>query len=1069
MKARLTFRLLFSGFVFLCSFVSAHAATFITSDITQDTTWTPNKGPYVISGEIVVNPNVTLIINAGTVVKFEDPSSGLVVAGTLKALGTVNQKITFTSFSDDIGGDTNGDRKNSTPSAGDWDGITLLDYNQTGGTSLSYVDVKYSGNFLSIINAPSFTLSNLTLTDASKGIDINHSAGSLSDIKLDSVSDTGVTIYNGSAVSIQNLTETNIDGDALDIFQPATSVTAQNISADTILGGGISVFANASLSLKNSTIKNIQSGPALQVFGHASVSADNLMLDTGTFDGINVYDHATLSLLNSTIRNFGGDGLGEFSGPNTITTHHSLFTGNLSGLNLYAGDGIYDISSNSLKDNLVLGANTYGGTNVPLTNNWWGDESGPLHSTLNPLGLGDAVSNGINFTPWLQKDPLQPLPAVLFIPGFEGSRIYNEITQARYWEPNSNADVRKLFMNSSGQSINSVVAKDVIDEAHVLGVPTVNIYKSFISAMNASVGTDIAAWKPIAYDWRFAPDTIVSKGVEHSGGTISYTEAPSSGQLPYIISELQKLTTAPNAGKVVIVTHSNGGLIAKALVQKLEEMKRKGQSNLLDSVGTVVMVAPPQIGTPSAVAALLHGTDMSVGPLGAFSTKRTSREFGENLWGAYALLPSQKYFQTVFDPLIDFDDSARKLPFDWFKKYGGTINSGSELKNFLLARGETRLKPDVADLETPNVLNETMLTKAIDVHSSLDAYTFPSSIKFYTLSGWGLNTIKTIKYGSKKVCTTSIIDGCNLTYVIDPEIITTIDGDKTVITPSSSYGNGEDYYLNLKLYNRESPALFGKTHKDILEVSPVIQFVKNILNGDSTLPQYVTKDKPASTDNLIVSTHSPVSLDVYDAHGNHTGLVQTQNPDFPIIEENIPDSSYYALGDNSFVVLPKDQAYTIKIQGLDEGTFTFKKQEISNGAIVKETVFADLPVLPTLKAEVFITNTNTTTDMDIDQDGDGQTDSIAQPSEAFEPIYYLQTIRSIITSLDMPKKLEKDLLAKIDAIIKTLNKGKLSLSEKKIKSLLARFQKGKRIDHNLSQAEKDIIINNIKELLEAIK
>ena len=36
---------------------------------------------------------------------------------------------------------------------------------------------------------------------------------------------------------------------------------------------------------------------------------------------------------------------------------------------------------------------------VDATNNWWGDASGPTHST-NPAGTGDAVSDNVSFNPW---------------------------------------------------------------------------------------------------------------------------------------------------------------------------------------------------------------------------------------------------------------------------------------------------------------------------------------------------------------------------------------------------------------------------------------------------------------------------------------------------------------------------------------------------------------------------------------------------------------------------------------------------------------------------------------------
>jgi hypothetical protein len=41
------------------------------------------------------------------------------------------------------------------------------------------------------------------------------------------------------------------------------------------------------------------------------------------------------------------------------------------------------------------------GVIIIAENNWWGDASGPYHPTLNPGGLGDTVSDYVDFVPWL--------------------------------------------------------------------------------------------------------------------------------------------------------------------------------------------------------------------------------------------------------------------------------------------------------------------------------------------------------------------------------------------------------------------------------------------------------------------------------------------------------------------------------------------------------------------------------------------------------------------------------------------------------------------------------------------
>src|SRR3989344_2418349 len=101
--------------------------------------------------------------------------------------------------------------------------------------------------------------------------------------------------------------------------------------------------------------------------------------------------------------------------------------------------------------------------------------------------------------------PVPPKPSVLFIPGFMGSRLYQDgLFTDRLWEPELFTDVQKLMMATSGQPIhNDIYTKDIIDEVDFDVFDTVNVYKSFIQFMNGMVASSvIQAWKPFPYDWR---------------------------------------------------------------------------------------------------------------------------------------------------------------------------------------------------------------------------------------------------------------------------------------------------------------------------------------------------------------------------------------------------------------------------------------------------------------------------------------------------------------------------------------------------------------------------------------
>ncbi len=85
-----------------------------------DKTLKAEDGPFVIPSSFLVPQGVTLTLEPGTVIKFFE-SASMTIEGTLKAEGTSEKPIVFTSIRDDeFGGDTNKDATSTTPAPGDW-------------------------------------------------------------------------------------------------------------------------------------------------------------------------------------------------------------------------------------------------------------------------------------------------------------------------------------------------------------------------------------------------------------------------------------------------------------------------------------------------------------------------------------------------------------------------------------------------------------------------------------------------------------------------------------------------------------------------------------------------------------------------------------------------------------------------------------------------------------------------------------------------------------------------------------------------------------------------------------
>ena len=84
-------------------------STIVSGYVSENTTWTLEGSPYIIVEDIIVEPDVFLIIEPGVFVKFER-GTNLIIDGSLIAQGNRTHKINFTSNA-------------VTPAPNDWEAI----------------------------------------------------------------------------------------------------------------------------------------------------------------------------------------------------------------------------------------------------------------------------------------------------------------------------------------------------------------------------------------------------------------------------------------------------------------------------------------------------------------------------------------------------------------------------------------------------------------------------------------------------------------------------------------------------------------------------------------------------------------------------------------------------------------------------------------------------------------------------------------------------------------------------------------------------------------------------------
>ncbi len=596
---------------------------------------------------------------------------------------------------------------------------------------------------------------------------------------------------------------------------------------------------------------------------------------------------------------------------------------------------------------------------------------------------------------------------VLFLPGIQGSRLYEEagagphycpidfivadsgcLYDRELWVSTSDANHERLNLNTSGESLNDIYTiadterldTDTKEYGVVGEAYTINIYKSFLEDLNDWKESEdlIEDYAFIPYDWRLSLEDIVTNGKVGINNRLSYREDQEFSE-SYILQQLRELKETSRTGKVTLVAHSTGGLVIKALINKLQEEN----DPLYDDIDKIIFVAVPQVGAPEATIALLHGIKLGSGFI---MDADRNRALAENMPTVYNLAPSDNYFNTVnteVDPIVTFPDHP--LFAQQTNEYGGEITTFTELKNYLLGT-DGRTKPTFEDTKHANIVNEELLHQAEVVHQALDNFTPPPNTKVIQVAGWGEETKVGFKYEVKK----NWLGGEYVSY--KPKYV--IDGDSTVPIPSALWmsdtnPNIERWYLDLWRYNDENSP--DRNHKNIIEVDDVRNLILNkITENNSNDYIYITQDKnQLSTEDVIGSRihftlHSPLTLGITDGT-NYTGL----DPLTGEVKNEIPYVNYEQIGKVQFLSVPAGVPYTLKMYGYEEGSFALDVEKQIGNDVVDSTSFQGIPSSDTTIATMDIPADFAveTSELQIDNNGDNTVDKTLEATPEGITIY----------------------------------------------------------------------------------
>ncbi len=660
--------------------------TNISGNISLNTVWQTGE-VYVLDGPVSVDSGAKLTIEPGTIVKFKQWAL-LAVNGELVVNGTSTQEVYFTSFNDDsVDGDTNGDGPSS-GSPGYW---SQIQFNSGSVGSIKHAVIRYGGNGWEIDSNLYVTGGTVNISDstiASSRIYGIQMIGGLTTIENSLIRNNRIGIY---ALGYGNLTFNNnqfIDNNDVAVHIQFAGYNGTTSSGNTSSGIG----RNAILIHGTTLIDYTLNGGIPYIFDNVEVGADKtLTINQGAI--IKFSQEGQLSIngtlnANGTVaspiyftslkddsvggdtNNYGGTPAAgdwnqiQFNSGSTGSINHSIIRYGGSGWeidsNLFVAGGTVNIWDSTITSsayygiqktggsvsitNSTIADNAYGIYNSTLStidakNNYWGDPSGPYHWWSNSTGLGNTVSNNVDFKPFLTSPPTgdSAKEPVIIVPGILGSYLNKVSNNEEVW-PNmgkmtsvidfSDSYLNDLKLDGNGDEILDMYPKGIIES-----VLSFTEYGSIVNKFNDDgyvLNKDLFIF---SYDWRLD----ISNSYQNLDSVIA-----------------EAIVLSPT-GKVNIIAHSMGGLLVKKYLSQPEN------SNLVDKV---VFLGTPNIGAPKTYNMLNYGDDMDLKFLGLGLNPNKSKDISQNMPAVYELLPSREYINLAGGYIHDLRNGNKILNYD---------------------------------------------------------------------------------------------------------------------------------------------------------------------------------------------------------------------------------------------------------------------------------------------------------------------------------------------------------------------------------------------------------------------
>jgi hypothetical protein len=521
-----------------------------------------NNVTYYFYGTSVVNSGTKITIPKGVVIK--SLYTPLRVSGALSVEGTKAEPVVITSLKDDSYGnpkDTNGDGTSTIPSINSYSAISFDDVSNDENSSINYATIRYFDSGVTLQQA-SPKIRQCLFEKCSWGVVLN----GVSKPVIDSCLFNNLS-YAPMYISLASYPLSSEGNTIKGTTYKAIGIISETLTQDFSLGkhtfagiknipyffpGNYTVGTSVTLTIEPGVVCKFASGYGMTVRKVLRAVGGSMTDSTIVFTHIwddyyggdsNSDTTATLfSNLNAGNRWSGISFTDESIDQNCLLKHCIIrgagYYWNTAGaINVTSASPsiincaivnntngiIASAASNPVINYCDIYNNDQFGINnvnksftIDARNNWWGNNSGPAHAS-NPGGTGQAVTDAVTFTPFLQSGSINPLAGDVSLNG-----------QVQSYDASL---ILKYVVNPTGNPLNEIQRK-VADVSSASGITAydaslilqevVGLIQTFPSEFNKKNSSSIeASRQTIALQKVSAGEAVLANIKTEAGKEIS--------------------------------------------------------------------------------------------------------------------------------------------------------------------------------------------------------------------------------------------------------------------------------------------------------------------------------------------------------------------------------------------------------------------------------------------------------------------------------------------------------------------------------------------------------------------